>query len=182
MMTPPQIHVLVQGVTATICIRGRATFMLGTGLRDFILQSEAGGARQFLIGLDECEYMDSTILGVLALLAAGHREGRWRVELLNTPPRILGQLAEMGLRRFFRYAVRPLPPVETAMTALQPSFSSARLVETVREAHTTLGRVDPANAARFACVLEVLGGTPDGGCARNPAPCGPHSPDPARAS
>jgi len=170
-MTLPQVHVRVQGSTATVCIRGRATFRLGPGLRDFIVQSEAGGVRHFQVGLDECDYMDSTILGVLALLATGRREGRWDAELINTPPRILDQLTEMGLRRFFPFAVRPTPFEETAMTELPVSSSSAVLADTMRDAHVTLGQVDPANAARFANVLEVLDGAGGAGAVKRPAPC-----------
>lgn len=159
-MTSPQIHVRVQDSTATVCIQGRATCMLGPGLRAFILRSAGDGVRHFEIGLDTCEYMDSTILGTLAMLAMGQRDDRWSVELLNTPPRVLDQLKEMGLRPFFSLAARPLPPPET-MTPL-PSAPAADLAGTVREAHVTLGRIDPANVARFAGVLEALDDAPSG--------------------
>lgn len=154
-MTSPRIHVRVQDATATICIQGRATCMLGPGLRAFILRSAAEGVRHFVIGLDACEYMDSTILGTLAMLAKGERDALWTVELLNTPPRVLDQLTELGLRRSFSLASRPLPLPETTMTPL-PSAPSADLAGTVREAHVRLGRIDAANEARFAGVLEVL--------------------------
>jgi hypothetical protein len=156
-MTPPRIHVRVQDATATVCIRGRATSLLGPGLREFILQSEAGGVRRFEIGLEECEYMDSTVLGILAMLAMGQRASRWSVELLNTPARVLDQLTELGLRPFFPRSVRTLPPAETTMTVLQNS-PAADLAGTMREAHATLGQIDPANQARFAGVLEALDG------------------------
>lgn len=158
-MTVPRIFVCVQGSTATVCIRGRATCRLGPGLRAFIRRSAAGGVRHFEIGLDACEYMDSTILGTLAMLAAGQRDGRWSVELLNTPPRVLGQLAELGLRRCIPLAERPLRVAETAMTPLQVE-PAADLAGTVREAHVALGRIDAANAERFADVLEALDGGP----------------------
>jgi anti-anti-sigma regulatory factor len=153
-MTPPRIHVRVQDATATVCIRGRATSLLGPGLREFILQSEAGGVRHFEIGLDDCEYMDSTVLGILAM---GQRTSRWSVELLNTPARVLDQLTELGLRPFFPRSVRTLPPAETTMTVLQPS-PATDLAGTMREAHATLGQIDPSNQARFAGVLEALDG------------------------
>ncbi len=159
-MTSPHIQVRVQDSTATICIQGRATCMLGPGLRAFILRSAADGARHFEIGLDACEYMDSTIIGALAMLAMGRRDGRWSVELLNTPPRVLDQLTEMGLRPFLSLVVRPLLSPET-MTPL-PAAPAAELAGTVREAHVALGRIDPANVARFAGVLEALDGEPPG--------------------
>lgn len=154
-MTSPQIHVRVQDATATVCIQGRATCLQGPGLRTFFLQSAGDGVRQFEIGLDACEYMDSTILGTLAMLAMGERDGRWCVELLNTPPRVLDQLTEMGLLRYFSLVSSPLPLPDATMTPL-PSAPAADLAGTVREAHVTLGRIDPANLARFASVLEAL--------------------------
>ncbi len=129
--------------------------MQGPGLRAFIQRSAADGVRHFEIGLDDCEYMDSTILGTVAMLAMGQRDGRWSVELLNTPPRVLDQLTEMGLRPSFSLATRPLPPPETTMMPL-PSAPAAGLAGTVREAHVALGRIDPANVPRFAGVLEAL--------------------------
>jgi anti-anti-sigma regulatory factor len=154
-MTSPQIHVCVQDATAKVRIQGRATCMLGPGLRAFILRSVSGGVRHFEIGLDACEYMDSTILGTLAMLAMGKRDDRWSVELLNTPPRILDQLTEMGLRPSFSLVTRPLPSTEAAMTPM-PAAPAADLAGTVREAHVTLGRIDPANVTRFGGVLEAL--------------------------
>jgi len=156
-MTPPRILVRIQESTATICIRGRATCMLGPGLRHFILQGERGGVSHFEIGLDGCEYMDSTVLGILAMLAIGQRDGRWSVELINTPPRILAQLTELGLRPFFPLSLRQLPPAEPTMTVLQPPPASD-LAGTMRDAHVTLGQIDPSNTARFAGVLEALDG------------------------
>ncbi len=154
-MSPPRIFTRVQDSTATVCIRGRATCMLGPGLRAFILRSEADGIRHFVISLDACDYMDSTILGVLAMLAMGPRDGRWSVELLNTPPRVLDQLSELGLRPYLSLATRLPPPAETTMTAL-PAVPAADLAGTIREAHVTLGRLEPTNVARFAGVLEAL--------------------------
>jgi anti-anti-sigma factor len=156
-MTSPQIHVRVQNSTATVCIRGRATCMLAPGLREFILRSADDGVQHFEIGLEGCEYMDSTILGVLAMLAMGRRDGRWSVELLNTPPRVLDQLTEMGLRPCLPLATRPLPPAEATMTPLQAA-PAGDLRGTVREAHVALGRIDPVNVARFADVLDALDG------------------------
>lgn len=154
-MSPPQIFTRVQDSTATVCIRGRATCMLGPGLRAFILRSEGEGVRHFEISLDACEYMDSTILGILAMLAMGSRDDRWSVELLNTPPRVLDQLTEMGLRTCFSLVTRLPLPAETTMTALPPA-PATDLAGTIREAHVTLGRLEPANVARFAGVLEAL--------------------------
>lgn len=154
-MSPPRIFTRIQDSTATVCIRGRATCMQGPGLRAFILRSEAEGVRHFDISLDTCEYMDSTILGILAMLAMGSRDDRWSVELLNTPPRILDQLSEMGLRSSLAMVCRPAPDPEETMTALQAA-PATDLAVTVREAHVTLGRLDPANVPRFAGVLETL--------------------------
>jgi len=154
-MTTPGILTHVQDSTATICIRGRATCMQGPGLRAFILRSEAEGVRHFEISLDACEYMDSTILGILAMLAMGLRDDRWSVELLNTPPRVRDQLTEMGLRSSLTMVSRSAPDPEVTMTPL-PAAPVADLAVTVREAHVTLGRLDPANVPRFAGVLEAL--------------------------
>ncbi len=159
-MTKPRILIRVQGVTATICIRGRATCMLGPGLRKFILLCEREGVTHFEIGLDECEYMDSTLLGILAMLAIGQRADRWDVELINTPPRVLGQLTELGLRPFLLLSQWEQPPAEETMTVLSPTHSSD-LEVTIREAHVTLGQIDPANTARFAGVLEALDSAPE---------------------
>ncbi len=172
-MTTPRIFTRVQDSTATVCIRGRATCMLGPGLREFILRSEAGGVRHFEISLDACEYIDSTILGVLAMLAMGLRDGRWSVELLNTPPRVLDQLSELGLRPYLSLATRLPPPADTTMTAL-PAAPVTDLARTIRKAHVTLGRLEPANVARFADVLDALDREPalEQGAGAQPPPTG----------
>ncbi len=157
-MTPAHIHTRIDGSTATICIGGRATCMQAPALRAFLARAGDAAIRRFDIGLDTCEYMDSTMLGVLAMLAMGQRDGRWSLELINTPPAILAQLVELGLRPFLRFATRPMP----APATLEPleCGPAADLQGIVREAHGTLARIDPANAARFAHVLDLLGRAP----------------------
>jgi hypothetical protein len=107
--------------------------------------------------------MDSTFLGVLAgfglqTTSANKERGAGTIELLNPNERIVELLESLGVLPLFKVvqgSVNPQDPNE--QRALTPCCASKEEVtRTCLEAHETLMRLNPENAAKFKEVAAFL--------------------------
>jgi anti-sigma B factor antagonist len=164
---PPDDRVLValQPPCAFIRITGRASFKVGTALKQFGQGALDAGAQTMAFDMADCSGMDSTFMGVLAGMALRLRKAGGVMVLFNLNGRTRGLVATLGLDQIVEaHEAGSLPPslqdladrslkLRALATGPESKHSTAR---TMLEAHENLVQVDAANQPRFKDVLTFL--------------------------
>lgn len=163
--TQDKVWVALQAPQAFVRVSGRATFKIGTALKQFGQAAVDGGCRLMLFDMTDCTGMDSTFMGVLAGLALRLRRQDGALHLFNLSERTRGLVGTLGLDQVVgAYAVgqtpeelRPLAETSLRMTTLAAGGESkTTTARTMLEAHEQLVEVDAANRPRFKDVLTFL--------------------------
>ena len=158
-MSDAQIMVQLTAHEALLRVSGRATFVLGGKLREFGQRTMGTGVNRFLVDMHECCYMDSTFMGVLAMLALETRENGGSVALANLGGNVNEQLAELGLKKLFSFPDRIDFEADwkTLTEGTDPAAAGkGTMKRTMLDAHRTLGEVSRENVARFKDVVQVM--------------------------
>lgn len=164
---PPEDRVLValQPPCAFVRITGRASFKVGTALKQFGQSALDAGAQTMAFDMADCVGMDSTFMGVLAGMALRLRKAGGVMVLYDLSARTRGLVATLGLDQIVEaYEVGQLPDSirELAERSLKlkaltaGAESKQSTARTMLEAHETLVQVDAANQPRFKDVLAFL--------------------------
>ncbi len=119
-----EISVGTFGSRVCICVRGRATQLHGSPLREFVEEMLHRGYDRFQLDLGRCTYLDSSFLGVLVSLSARLAEAgfsRWSVYRIS--PRNLEVITKAGLDRFFEMpdAMAYIPAKSSDLRPLVPA-------------------------------------------------------------
>ena len=151
---------------ALIRVKGRGSFKVGPGLKQFGGSAIAAGCRQFILDMDECVGMDSTFMGVLAGLACRlKQEASGRMVLMNLSPKTLALLETLGLDRVIEVHMQGSAGEDLAkrlaeavgLSAVPSSLSDRKLtLETMLAAHEDLIKVSPDNLPKFKNVMVYL--------------------------
>ncbi len=142
---------------AAIRIIGRASFKVSEQLRDYGLRMIEEGMETVLFELSECEGMDSTILGVFAMIGLQAR-GKTEVVILNASEPLYKAMQVVGVSRLFRFANQTVEELnwknlcEAAAGAAETQESAG----TILDAHRTLMDLDENNVPKFKDVVELL--------------------------
>ena len=143
---------------ALMRIEGRATFACGQAVKTFGLQAITTGARTIAVDCATCESMDSTMMGILVMLAQNLPTGQ--IHLCDTNGKVRRAITGLGLAQFFtfssctnqdRFAWERLTDDDTSCTLEQTEPRQVMI-----DAHEALVQVTPDNVARFRDVLELL--------------------------
>ncbi|MFA4945636.1 MAG: STAS domain-containing protein [Lentisphaeria bacterium] len=152
-----QILVAAQGDLCQVQVSGRATFKIAQHLRDYVLRRLKAGLRRLILDFSECTALDSTFMGVLAMIGLEAR-GRCEVVFVNVGPANRKLLDGLGVSRLFKFAEAPVAEVNwqtLCQAAAQVSDMSA-IAGTVLDAHQTLMALEPENIPKFQSVVEML--------------------------
>lgn len=161
-MTPPVTKMLVavfDGLTV-VKIAGRANANATVDLKQLFYGLRERGHRRFALELSECQMMDSSFSGTLAMLgqklATG--DGCSAIALISPNAKVVGLLESLGVENLFTLLTPDglkadeFKPVEPA-AAPAPR---AEITRTCLEAHQLLGALNPANVAKFKDVNAYL--------------------------
>ena len=162
MSTPPgKLSVLVCKNLVCVKIAGRANYVSSPDFKTLLGELITKGYRRFIIDLSECVLMDSTFLGVLAgfgLKIQPVNPGEQGIELFNASARVAELLENLGVARLFKMTGGALQLPGDAKTStpgpLNPTHEE--ITRTCLEAHQTLMKMNPENAARFKDVAQFL--------------------------
>ncbi|MCP3967144.1 MAG: hypothetical protein GY750_01290 [Lentisphaerae bacterium] len=137
-----------------IKVEGRANFEYGLPLRNFAKNLE-GNFQRITINLKSCTGMDSTFMGILAMIGLKAKKINAVVEIINADSNNRHLLKGLGLEKLFNFVEKKIKPAENADVPKQeiPKDQLAA-AETVSEAHKTLVDIDQANAPKFEKVIE----------------------------
>lgn len=131
---------------------GRANFEYGMPLRTFArgLEGDYGLVR---IDLKECVAMDSTFMGILAMLGLKSKKNNASVEIVNASSYNQGLLKGLGLTNLFHFVEGEYPANGETVPAGERQ-GALETAETVVEAHKTLVNADSANQEKFRAVID----------------------------
>ncbi len=156
-MAEAQILAATRNNIAAVRIVGRASFKVSEQLRQFGRREIEKGVESIIFDLSECQGMDSTILGVFAMLGL---EGRGKTELVvvNASDAVRNSLDVVGVSRLCRFADQTVADLKwsTLCEAAAGAVSTEETSETILEAHRTLMNLDEDNVPKFKDVVELL--------------------------
>ncbi|MHB9138201.1 MAG: STAS domain-containing protein [Victivallaceae bacterium] len=136
-----------------IKVEGRANFEYGLPLRDFAKNLE-GKFEKISIDLKSCTGMDSTFMGVLAMIGLKSRKAGAVVEIVNADANNRHLLIGLGLEKLFAFVDQQETPENAEWQQSEAGKDQLTTAETVVEAHQTLMDIDQNNVPKFEKVVE----------------------------
>ena len=153
--TPGSLHHGELDDSSVISIFGRGTYMLSHNFFDAV-QVIIEGKRGLIIDLSECDYLDSTFLGMIhEVVAKGDKAGvPVRVQSLSEGVRRLFEELSMDLvLQHVREPAIPLPSMEPLVeTAPEEGILHRRILQ----AHDVLVSLNEETRAKFQGVVDML--------------------------
>lgn len=139
---------------AYLKLSGRVTLEQGDVLKDSGLLLLDNEAAQLKLELISCEFMDSTIMGVITLLALEcHKRGH-KLELLNCSPTVKNLLVGLGVDRVTAFINEDTTGLNWNKTSLLKACNLNSGL--ILDAHKALTEIDEANVSRFEHVISCL--------------------------
>ena len=138
-------------------VSGRATFECVAPLRDLAGKLDNISFSKVDIDLGGCLGMDSTFMGVLAMMALRAKKAKAVITVWNADEMNKGLLAGLGLKKLFQYqeGVVEMGQIQADSNNAGP-VGKVENATTVLEAHKTLMDVDSENVAKFEKVVEFV--------------------------
>ena len=138
-----------------IKVEGRATFEYGPPLRTLAKNLENENFERISVDLRECTGMDSTFMGLLAMLGLRARKINAFMEILNANEMNMGLLGGLGLEKLFKFSVRDTTEdKDKDWKKTETQSDKLSTAEAVVDAHDTLMDVDPGNIPKFERVVD----------------------------
>ncbi|HJO93678.1 MAG TPA: STAS domain-containing protein [Victivallales bacterium] len=137
----------------TIKVEGRATFECSPPLKNFSNSISSELIKNIYIDLGECTWMDSTFMGMLAIIGLKAKNFNVHVEILNSSKKNLDLLKELGIDTLFIFN-NNLDPNENKWDYLPDGASD--ISQTVLSAHEALIEIDESNTPKFSKVVELI--------------------------
>ncbi len=156
-MAEAQILVARQGDVVQVRVIGRATFKISRELREYGLRVIREGIKSFILDFSECRGMDSTFMGVLAMIGLEARN-QTVVVIVNADEQHRRLLDGIGISRLFEFAEQPVEnnAWKNLCKAAANVGDMQEMAGTIVEAHKTLMDVSPDNVPKFKDVVEML--------------------------
>ncbi len=137
-------------------VEGRANFECSPPLRNFANCIDEHECKGIFIDLSGCIGMDSTFMGILALIGLKTRKFGSVTNIVNASESNQKLLNGLGLQKIFNYMT--LSEIEAQQRWVDAGSSSDKKekAETVLEAHETLMEVDNKNVQKFKNVVDFV--------------------------
>lgn len=139
-----------------IKVSGRATFDCAPPLRDLAKTLEGKKFLGIQVDLKNCEWMDSTFMGCLAMLGLRASKNSAPMEICSAGENNTALLTGLGLKKLFRFTNRALSTEDGCWKDGGTGVDFAPGAEMVLEAHKTLMGVDEKNIEKFEKVVDLV--------------------------
>ena len=138
-----------------IKVEGRATFAVGPMFRKLVDEIvDDSEIKMINIDLSECTGMDSTYMGIVAMLALHFIKKQIKINILNAG--INKQLLDgLGLNKLFNYLEKDNSSLKWKLLVPEEKENDVS-AETVLEAHKVLMKADSGNVEKFKNVVEMV--------------------------
>ena len=145
------------GERYTVKAVGRATFECVAPLRNLAKTLDTVQFKQIDIDLADCQGMDSTYMGVLAMMALRAKKINAEITIYNASELNRNSLFGLGLKRLFQFKNGTVT-MEEQKSANVPAGPTDQITHatTVLEAHKTLMNVDQGNVEKFEKVVDFV--------------------------
>lgn len=143
---------------AALRIIGRANFKVSGEFREFGLRAVRGERRALILDFGQCVSVDSTILGVIAMIGLEGR-GTTAVIAANADEVVQKQLLGVGLKKLLTFADAENGGQfdwSSLCEAAAGSVDTAQVADTMLDAHEALMNLDERNIPVFRDVVELL--------------------------
>lgn len=154
-MSAPKIFLAFENGECHIKVKGRANFECSPPLRGMANNLENNKISAMTIDLSECSGMDSTFMGMLAMIALKVKQLGITATILNAGETNMKLLAGLGLQKLFKFE-NNLPQNNINWTEGTKNATRIETAQTVLDAHETLMTVDDENIKRFKNVVEFI--------------------------
>jgi anti-anti-sigma regulatory factor len=154
-----KILIAVEGGEYHIKVDGRATFEVSSPVRNLAMKIDNGPLKGVYVNLESCSGMDSTFIGVIAMLGLYARKQNVPSVILNSNENNKKLLNGLGLYKIFTYAEDSYAGVKKWTDSSSESPAKPDAVETAKTvltAHETLMDIDESNVPRFKNVVEFV--------------------------
>jgi len=143
---------------AVFRVLGRVTFKVSPEFRDYAVKAFDAGVRSMILDLSGCVTMDSTFMGVLAMIGIEGRRRKAQLLVVNADESNRHLLDSIGVSRVWTFSETAVPNVNmaTLCEAAKGATATDNVGALVLEAHRTLMDLDEANVPKFKNVVELL--------------------------
>lgn len=138
-----------------IKVHGRATFECSSSLRNLAKSLGKETFSKITVDLQECTTMDSTFMGVLAMLGLRAKKGFASMEILNADDSNKALLFGLGLHKLFSFAEYIEEDIEE-WEETDNKIDAKENAETVLDAHESLMDIDEGNVQKFEKVVDMV--------------------------
>jgi len=136
---------------------GHITAAVSTDLRELILGrlTQAPAPPLLAADLSDCDYMDSTFMGLLVGFHKRYKGLTGRaLTILRPTAECLKLLTGLGILKLMTLVTGPVPASPAEWISLRPSHSPSP--EVLLHAHRNLSELSPENARKFSSLQNVL--------------------------
>ena len=137
--------------------QGHITAAISTDLRELILDrlTKAPAPPLLAADLSECDYMDSTFMGLLVGFHKRYKVLTGRpLTILRPTPECTKLLTGLGILKLMTLVMGDEPASPVAWTDLRASHSPT--TEVLLNAHRNLSEISPENEKKFSALQSVL--------------------------
>ena len=154
-MEKGEVFISEKDTVTFICVKGNASFVCASPLRELAkkLASEPFGGLK--IDLEECTWMDSTFMGMLAMLGLNAKKKGVPAEIWNASEQNEKLLLGLGLKKVFAFQAGTFGGADDAPAA-SDAVTAESNARNVLDAHQTLMDIDEGNVPKFEKVVEYV--------------------------
>jgi ABC-type transporter Mla MlaB component len=154
--TPAAMTWAEMDTTHVICLSGRVTWVLGEALLKAatdILQT----GHALLLDMQDCEYLDSTMLGTLHEVVVRYDKAAKVCEIQGVSAALVDAFDELSMKTVLSHRrLNDLPiPGERELVAI-PATNVQRSQQRLLKAHEMLASLGDANKEKFADVIDAI--------------------------
>ena len=155
-METGEIFISNQDGVHQIRVKGNASFVCAPPLRELAKKLPGEPFNGLRIDLEECTWMDSTFMGMLAMLGLSAKKKGVPAEIYNASEQNEKLLGGLGLKKVFEFKVGPLPGASDDAPAASNDTTPENSARNVLDAHQTLMDIDVSNVPKFEKVVEFV--------------------------
>lgn len=144
------------GERYAVKVIGRATFECVAPLRSLASELDKSEFKQVDVDLSDCQGMDSTYMGILAMMALRAKKIKAVISIYNASELNRNLLYGLGLKRLFQFTEGVVEMGECSSGKGNAPTDQITHATTVLEAHKTLMNVDQENVGKFEKVVDFV--------------------------
>ena len=154
-MEAGEVFVSEKNAVTFIRVKGNASFVCAPPLRELAKKLAAEPFGGLKIDLEECTWMDSTFMGMLAMLGLNAKKKNVPAEIWNASEQNEKRLCGLGLQKVFAFENGEFGDADNAAAASNATTAESN-ARNVLDAHQTLMDIDEGNVQKFEKVVEFV--------------------------